>query len=83
MRVSRGHNIGTRGMNLGVNREGSSVDWILPFHDLATIVHQNQIRRADLAKVNAKGIYPEVIEALRVTGCDVAGDAFIKSEARK
>ena len=64
MRVSRSHNIGACGMDLGVNREGGSVDWILPFRHLAAVVYQNQIGGANLTEVNTERIDPEVIEAL-------------------
>ena len=79
--VSGGHDIGTCSVNLGVNRESRSVDRILPFYYLAMVVHQNQVRSADLAKMHAEGIDPEMIEMFGVAGGDVAGNAFIEPEA--
>src|ERR1700730_11029649 len=83
MGVSGGYDVRTGGRDLGGDRGGWAVDWILPFHYLAAVVHQNQIRRPNLAKRHAEGIDPEMIEVFGVAGGDMSGDAFIESEARK
>jgi hypothetical protein len=83
MSVSGGHDIGARGVDLRVNREGCPVDRVLPFHDLALVIHQNEVGDANLTEVHAEGIDPEMIEAFGVASGDVASDAFIESESRE
>ena len=83
MGVSGRHDIRAGSVDLGVNGESCAVDRVLPFHDLAVVVYQNQIGDANLAKVHAERIDPEMIEAFRVTGGDVPSDAFVESEARE
>ncbi len=83
MGVSGGHDVGTSGVDLRVNREGGAVDRILPFHHLSVVVYQNQIGGANLAEVHAEGIDPEMIEVFGIAGGDVSGDAFVESEARE
>ena len=63
--------------------KGRAVDRILPFHDLAVVIHQNEVGDANLAEVHAEGIDPEMIEVFGVAGGDVSGDAFVESEARE
>jgi len=75
------HDIGARGVNLGVNCESRSIHRVLPFHDLTLVIYQNQVRDTNLAEVHAKRIYPKVIAAFRITGGDMAGDSFIESES--
>ena len=45
------------------------------------MIYQNQIGDANLAEVHAERVHPEMIEPLRIAGGDVAGDAFVKTEA--
>src|SRR5882724_6794426 len=83
MSVSGGHDIGARGVDLRVNREGCTVEGVLPFHDLALVIHQNEVGDANLAEVHAEGIDPEMIEAFGVASGDVSGNAFIESKSRE
>src|ERR1700690_879988 len=52
-------------------------------NDLALIIHQHQIRNANLAVMHAERIHPEMIGKLRIARGDVAGDALIKSKFRE
>ena len=70
-------------MNARVNGEGGEIDFGAAFDDFAGMIHQNQIGSANLAEVHAKGIHPEMIEALGIARGDVAGDAFVKAEPRE
>src|SRR2546425_737610 len=45
------------------------------------MIYQNQIGDANLAEVHAERVHPEMIEPLRIAGGDMAGDAFVKTEA--
>jgi len=83
MGVSGGHDIGTGGVDLRVNREGGAVDRILAFHHLAAVVYENKVGGANLPEVHAKGVDPEMVEAFGIAGGDVSGHAFIESEARE
>src|SRR4029077_2239929 len=83
MGVRGRHDIRTGSVDPGVNGESCAVDRMLPFHDLAAVVYQNQIGDANLSKVHAERIDPEMIEVLGVAGGDVPRDAFIESEARE
>ena len=51
-----GDDVGTGGVNPGVDRESCSIDWIFPFHDFAAVIHQDEVRNANLAEVHSKGI---------------------------
>src|SRR4029077_17701914 len=54
-----------------------------PFHDLAAVIDQNQVGGTNFAEVHPEGIDPKMIEALRITGRDMAGYSLIESEARE
>src|SRR5258708_8899549 len=83
MRVRRGNHVSARSVYLRVNRECRSIYRAVALDDLAAMVHQNQVRRADLAEMHPERIYPEMVQPFRVAGRDVAGHSFIKCETRK
>src|SRR5580704_16844397 len=83
MRMGRGNHVRARGVYLRVNRKCRCVHRMFSFDDLAAMVHQNQIRRADLAEVHPERIHPEMIQLFRVASGDVTGNSFIKSKTRK
>src|SRR5580704_3976964 len=83
MRVGGGNHIGTRDMDPRVDREGRGIHRILPLHHFATMIHENQVRGANLSEVHSEGIDPEMIGAFGIAGSDVSGYAFVESEARK
>src|ERR1700704_6678660 len=77
------NDVGAGGVDLRVNRGGRAVDPVLPFHDFAVIIHQDEIGSANLSEVHAKRIDPEMTEVFGVAGGDVSGNAFVESEARE
>src|SRR5712692_3126001 len=83
MRVRGSDHFGTRGVYARVNGEGGEIDFRAAFDDSASVIHKNKVGNANLAEVHAKGIHPEMIEPLGIACGDVAGDAFIKAEARE
>src|SRR6266478_3813362 len=83
MRVRRGNNVWPGLVNVRVNGEGGLIDFAIALDDVTFIVDEEQIRDANLAEVHAERIDPEMIEALRIARGDMAGDAFVKSAARK
>src|SRR5437764_1291769 len=83
MGVCSSHTIGACRVNLRVDCKCRSIDWHIAINDLALMVNQNQIRYANMAEVHAKGIYPEMVRALRVSCRDMSSDTFIKAESRK
>ena len=83
MRVRGGDDVGARGVYARVDGEGGEIDFRPAFDDSASVIHQSKVRGANLAEVHAKGIHPEMIELLGIARGDVAGDAFIKAEARE
>ena len=68
MGVRGGYDVGTRGMDPGMNRERRAVDRILPFHHLAMVIYQNEIGGTDLTEVHAERVDPEMIEHVRDRG---------------
>src|SRR5258708_1420524 len=83
MRVRRGNHVRARSVYLRVNRECRSVYRVVAFDDLAAMVHQNQVRGADLPEMHPERVHPEMVQPLRVASRDVAGHSFIKFETRK
>src|SRR3989442_3694525 len=78
-----GDDVRTRRMHVGVNRKGRGIQGILAFHHLAAMIHQDQVRDADLAEVHPERIHPEVIPAFWIAGGDVACHSFVEAEAGK
>jgi hypothetical protein len=83
MRVRSRNHVRACGVHLRVNRKRSSVYRIFALDDLAMMIHQNQVRRVDLAEMHPKGVHPEMVQSFRIPGRDVTSYAFIESEARK
>ncbi len=81
--VGGGNHVGTRGVDARVNGKGGEIDFRGAFDDIATVIHKDKIGNANLAEVHAKGIHPEMIELLGIARGDVAGNSFIKAEARE
>ena len=54
---------------------------MLAFDDFAAGVDEDQVGGADVGEVDAEGIDPEVVGMFGVAGGDVAGDAFVVTEA--
>ncbi len=44
------------------------------------MVHEDEVRRPDVAEVHAEGVHPEAVLALGVAGGDVAGHALVEPE---
>src|ERR1700686_4069855 len=61
MRVRSGNHVRACSVYLRVNCKGRSIYRMLALDDLAMMVYQNQIRRADLAEVHPKGVHPEMV----------------------
>src|SRR2546425_9657548 len=78
-----GDDVRTRRMHLGVDGKGRGIHGILAFHHLAAMIHQDQVRDADLAEVHPERIHPEVIPAFWIAGGDVACHSFVEAEAGK
>ena len=63
-----GNDVGTSLVNGRMDREGGPVQRPLPDRDLATRVHQQQIRHLDPCEVKPERIDPEVVRQLRIAG---------------
>jgi hypothetical protein len=83
MRVRSGDHVSTRCVYLRMNRERRSIYRMLALDDLAMMVHQNQVRRADLPEVHPERIHPKMVPSFRIACGDVPGYSFIKSKTRK
>src|ERR1700730_16496023 len=83
MRMRRGNHVSARSVYLRVNRECRSIYGVAALDDLAAMVDQDQIRRADLPEMHPEGVHPEMVQPFRVAGGDVPGHSFIKCETRK
>ena len=70
-------------MHLRMDGEGRHIDRLIPLHNFAFIIDQNEVADTNVAEVNAEGIDPEMIRAFGVAGRDVPGNAFIKPELRE
>ena len=80
MRVCGRDHIGAGGVHLGMDRERGPVQVAVTFDDVALLAHENQVGNPDVAEVDAEGVDPEVVEALRVPRGDVTGDTFVEPE---
>src|SRR5437764_7582413 len=70
-------------MDLRVDGEGGRVDGVVTLHDLALVVHQDEVAHPDVAEVHAEGVDPEVVGTLRIPRRDVAGDPLVEAEPRE
>lgn len=69
--------IGSGPVNSTVDGERGSVDGLVPLHDPAFLVDEDQVRHLDLGEVHAQGVQPEVVRQYWVPDTDVAGDALV------
>src|ERR1700721_4366049 len=83
MSVRCGNYIGTGGVHTGMNGEGRSIHWVFSLHDLALMIHKNQIRSANLPEVHAERVDPKMIEFFGIAGGDMSRDAFIEPKTRE
>src|SRR3984957_16772254 len=83
MSVRRGNYIWTGAVHTGMDREGRSIHRVFSFHDLALMVHKNQIRSANLPEMHAERIDPEMIEFFGIAGGDMSRDAFVEPKTRE
>ena len=79
MSMGRANHVGTSRVHAGVDGEGRAIDQMVARDDVTAFVNKDQIGDADLAKVHAEGIDPEMVEQLRISGGDVARDSLIES----
>ena len=80
----RGRNhVRARRMHARVNCERRCIHRILSFHYVAAVIHENQIRGANLAEVHPEWIHPEMIQLLRIARGDVSCHSLVEAEARK
>lgn len=66
-----------------MNGKRRAVDRIIPFHNFASVIDQNQVGGRDGMKGNAERVDPKMIGPFRVTNGDVPGDSFGKTEFAK
>src|SRR6202041_2279948 len=83
MSVLCGNYSGTGGVHTGMDREGRSIHWVFSLHDLALMIHKNQIRSANLPEVHAERVDPKMIEFFGIAGGDMSRDAFIEPKTRE
>ena len=56
---------------------------MIAVNHFAVIVDQHEVRSANLREVHAERVGPEPVVMFRIARGNVAGDAFIESEARE
>src|SRR5215469_17994412 len=66
-----------------MNRESGNIYGTVAFDDCAFRIHEDQIGSANLRKMHAKRIHPEMVGALRIARGDVPGHAFVETELGK
>ncbi len=81
--MRRSDHIRACGVYLRVDGKRRSIDGMISFHNVAAMIYQNQIRRANLAEVHPEWVHPEVVELLRIARGDMSRHSFIESEALK
>jgi hypothetical protein len=62
-----------------VDSKRGGVDGLVALDDIAILVHEDEIRDADLREVLGEGIQPEVVCEDRVSHGDVSCDALVES----
>jgi len=50
------------------------------FHNLAGMIHENQVGDTNSTEVQAERVHPETVGPLGIARSDVAGDAFVEAE---
>src|SRR5258708_1487292 len=83
MRVSGCDDVRPRFMDLRMNRKRAAIHRRAPFHGLAAMIHQDEVRDADFAEVLAEAVDPEMIGELRVPRGNMSGDSLIKPTFRE
>jgi hypothetical protein len=63
----------------GVNCKSSSIDGLLPYHNIAIFIHENEIRDTDLRKVLRKRVEPEVVRQNRIPDRDMARHSLVET----
>src|SRR5215469_4658558 len=66
-----------------MNRKRGNIYGTVAFDDFAFRIHEDQIRSANLRKMHAKRIYPEMVGAFGIARSDVPGHAFVEPELGK
>jgi hypothetical protein len=80
VRVTRGDDIGTLPVNLGVDDECCAIDVVLAYEYLTFVVDHNEIRDSDLAEIHSEGVDPKVMGIDRVAYRDMACNSFVEAE---
>jgi hypothetical protein len=73
MRMRRGNYIRPSMVNARMDCKGGTVHRVLAFDDFPILVHQNQVRNADMPEMHAEGIDPEMIRSFRISRGNVPG----------
>lgn len=79
MRMARRMHIRPRLMNLAMDGKRRGIDRLVPHYHTAFLVHQYQIRHADLAEMLRERVQPEMVRQDWVANGDVACDAFVEA----
>ena len=75
--------VGTRPVDLGVDRERRRVHRAVTGEQVAVEVDEQQVGRAEVAPAPAERVHPELVRELRVADGDVAGDPVVVPELRE
>src|ERR1035441_10606361 len=68
------------GVNPGMDCEGGGVDRPVAVNNLTAVVDEDEVLHPDELEVHAERVDPEVVEPLRISSGDVAGEALVESE---
>ena len=83
VRVRSSYHVRAGGVNAGVNGKRGEIDLRVAFHNLAGMIHENQVGDTNSTEVQAERVHPETIGPLGIARGDVAGDAFVEAELGK
>src|SRR5450631_3700240 len=83
MRVRSGNHVRACSVYLRVNCKRCAIYRMFALDNFATMVHQNQVRCADLTEMHPERIHPEMVWSFRIASRNVTGYSFIESETRK
>src|SRR5580692_834491 len=83
MRMRRGNYIRPVMVNARMDCKGGTVHRVLAFDNFPVLVHQDQVRDADMTEMHTEGIDPEMIRSLRIARGNVPGYAFVETELGK
>lgn len=79
MSMASSINIRPRLVDFRVYREGRGIDGLIPDHDVAIFVDENEVAHTDLAEMLRQWVQPEVICKDRVANADMASNAFVEA----